>query len=195
RRCTARSCRAGVRLCAWSVSAFSSPCMTSTSVSCAGTVSHGGCLIPSWRTTSPSSDICRRCARGTCCLTRRVRGRKRSCGRTNLPPQNDAVPHRDAALHCLLHPHEHFPRTRARPRMHLRVRIGRPRARARLPRLPSRLRAPLIPLRCRARLPPEKAQGQAQKRMRSGRRQQQHAPRAGLAPHLSLRPCPRLSLH
>jgi hypothetical protein len=28
---------------------------------------------------------------------------------TNLPPQNDAVPNRDAALHCLLHPHEHFP--------------------------------------------------------------------------------------
>jgi hypothetical protein len=24
-------------------------------------------------------------------------------------PQNDAVPNRDAALHCLLHPHEHFP--------------------------------------------------------------------------------------
>ncbi|KAJ7793077.1 hypothetical protein B0H14DRAFT_2928368 [Mycena olivaceomarginata] len=164
-------------------SAFSSPCMTSTSASCAGTVSHGGCLIPSWRTTSPSSDICRRCTRETCCLTRRVRGRKRSCGRTNLPPQNDAVPHRDAALHCLLHPHEHFPRTRARPRMHLRVRIGRPRARARLPRLPSRLRAPLIPLRCRARLPPEKAQGQAQKRMRS-RAAGAHSSRAPRTPRL-----------
>ncbi|KAJ7676398.1 hypothetical protein B0H14DRAFT_3065623 [Mycena olivaceomarginata] len=122
--------------------AFSSPCMTSTSASCAG-------YVP---------DICRRCTRETCCLTRRVRGRKRFV--------TTPYPHRDAALHCLLHPHEHFPvpagtpdqqRTRARPRMHLRVRIGRPSRRARdFHGLPSRLRAPLIHFDCRARLPPEK---------------------------------------
>ncbi|KAJ7810103.1 hypothetical protein B0H14DRAFT_2864405, partial [Mycena olivaceomarginata] len=166
-------------------SAFSSPCMTSTSASCGG-------LPP------PSSDICRRCARGTCCLIRRVRGRNRSCGGIRTTPYLTATPRctasstRTSTFLCqraLSTPQ----RTRAHPRTHLRVRIGRPRARARLPRLSSRLRATLIPLRHRARLPPEQAQGQAQKRMRSvcggcGRRgrRQQHATRAGGGSRLSL---------
>ncbi|KAJ7881321.1 hypothetical protein B0H14DRAFT_2705344, partial [Mycena olivaceomarginata] len=179
------------RLCAWSVwartrrcsSAFSSPCINFTSASCAGTFRH----LPPLRA-------------GTCYLTRRVRGWKRSCGSIRTTPYLTATPRctasstRTSTFLCqraLSTPQ----RTRAHPRTHLRVRIGRPRARARLPRLSSRLRATLIPLRHRARLPPEQAQGQAQKRMRSvcggcGRRgrRQQHATRAGGGSRLSLVP-------
>ncbi|KAJ7793056.1 hypothetical protein B0H14DRAFT_2928276, partial [Mycena olivaceomarginata] len=96
-------------------SAFSGPCMTSTSTSCAGT-----------RITSPSSDICR-CARGTCYLTRQVRGRNRSCGGIRTTPYATATPR------CTASPTRTstFPcrrarptpqRTRAPPRTHLRVR-------------------------------------------------------------------------
>ncbi|KAJ7751823.1 hypothetical protein B0H14DRAFT_2980875, partial [Mycena olivaceomarginata] len=165
--------------------------MTCTSASCAGTVSPGGCPIP--------SGICRRCARGTCCLTRRVRGRNRSCCKYS----------NDATLYCLLHPHEHFPvpagtpdprRARARPRTHLRVQIGWPRARARLRRLPSRLRVPLIPLQHRARLPSEKAQGLHAKRQKAtraggGSRPSLCASPSLSAPHPEPEANPRLSLH
>ncbi|KAJ7790001.1 hypothetical protein B0H14DRAFT_3891421 [Mycena olivaceomarginata] len=79
-------------------------------------------------------------------------------------PFNDAIPNRDAALYCLLHP---VPAP-ARGRTCECELDGLERARdLHDSRFPSRLRAPLIPLRHRARLPPEKAQGRAQKRMRS----------------------------